>query len=176
MKRSIFIICLLVFSQLQGQTGTESQLLLISKKIVNQNQSDSLNLVSIFNWITDNIEYDVKTYQQNLDYPYFIIDPNLDSASYMKVYNSKVSEMVIRTKKAICDGYSRLFLSLCELAKIQCKYITGKVRFPLRDELAEHAWNAVLINNQWYLLDITWASGYVSRNSFVEKRKTFSSI
>lgn len=173
MTRIAFLGCLLICFQSNAQDSTSSSLSSLSKKIINENNSDSLNVVSIFNWITDNIEYDVKTYLLNLDYPNFEIDKYLDSASYMKAYNRKVSEMVISNKKAICDGYSRLFLTLCERAEIKCTIIIGKVRFPLRDELAGHAWNAVLINNQWHLIDLTWASGYVSRNSFVKEKNSF---
>jgi transglutaminase/protease-like cytokinesis protein 3 len=141
--------------------------------VINESKSDSLNLVSIFDWMTDNIEYDVDTYFQGLDYPEFGINKYLDSASYMKLYNQEVSEMVIRNKKAICDGYSRLFYTLCEVAGIKCQYIPGKVKFPLRDELGEHAWNAIFINGEWKLIDLTWASGGLSGSSFVKENNMF---
>jgi len=145
----------------------------LAERLTNEKQSDSLNLVSIFNWITDNIEYDSKTYFEGLDYPEFDINPYLDSAGYMSIYNQEVSEMVITNKKAICDGYSRLFLTLCEFAGIKCQYIAGNVKFPLRDELGEHAWNAVLLNGKWELLDLTWASGGLSGTEFIKEKNLF---
>lgn len=159
--------------QANAQSTDNSTLSDLAKHLINEKNGDSLNLVSIFDWITENIEYDVETYFGGLDYPEFAIDNYLDSASYMNAYNREVSEMVIRNKKAICDGYSRLFLTLCDLAGIKCQFITGKVKFPLRDELDEHAWNAIFIDNEWKLIDLTWASGYLSGNSFVKKKDMF---
>lgn len=171
MKKVITLIFIAISLQAFGQDYPN--LTNLANQVINRTQSDSLNLVSIFTWITDNIEYDTKTYFEELNYPDFGIDPYLDSATYMKEYNRGVSEMVIVNKKAICDGYSRLFLSLCEYAGLKCVLITGIVKFPLRDELSEHAWNAVFINNDWKLIDLTWASGHLSGTSFVKKKNMF---
>jgi hypothetical protein len=171
MKRLLTLVFLALSFQNFGQDYPNLNNL--AEQLVNEKQSDSLNLVSIFSWITDNIEYDTKTYFEGLDYPEFEIDPYLDSASYIKEYNEAVSNMVIVNKKAICDGYSRLFLTLCDYAGLKCKIITGKVKFPLRKELGEHAWNAVFINNEWKLIDLTWASGHLSGSSFVKEKNMF---
>ena len=171
MKKLISLIFLLISLQALGQDYP--RLSNLAKHVINKNHSDSLNLASIFNWITENIAYDTKTYFEGLDYPEFNIDRYLDSASYMKVYHEEVSEMVISTKKAICDGYSRLFFTLCEQAGLKCQYITGKVKSPLIDELSDHAWNAVLLDGDWKLLDLTWASGAINGASFVKKKDMF---
>jgi transglutaminase/protease-like cytokinesis protein 3 len=40
---------------------------------------------------------------------------------------------------------------------------------------SNHAWNAVLIDHKWYLVDPTWASGYTNRavTKFTRKRNDF---
>ncbi|MEP1069027.1 MAG: transglutaminase domain-containing protein [Crocinitomicaceae bacterium] len=171
MKRITPLIFLAISFQTFGQDYPN--LTKLAEQLISESRRDSLNLASIFNWITDNIEYDTKTYFEDLDYPEFGIDPYLDSAHYMKIYNQEVSEMVITNRKAICGGYSRLFLTLCELAGIKCHYITGKVKFPLRDELGEHAWNAAYIDGEWKLLDLTWASGGLSGKDFIKEKNMF---
>lgn len=76
---------------------------------------------------------------------------------------------VLRSKKAVCEGYSNLYLKMCSLAKIKCQKISGYARGvgfnPLIAEdpyKSNHAWNAVLLNGNWYLVDTTWDSGYVN--------------
>jgi transglutaminase/protease-like cytokinesis protein 3 len=42
----------------------------------------------------------------------------------------------------------------------------------LTEDCSNHAWNAVQINKKWYLLDCTFASGYIDLNKvkFVKHR------
>jgi transglutaminase/protease-like cytokinesis protein 3 len=63
---------------------------------------------------------------------------------------------------------------MCGSIGINCPVIIGiakndpndDLKFPLKK--SNHAWNAVLLYNKWYLVDATWSSG-----SFDEKRKKF---
>jgi transglutaminase/protease-like cytokinesis protein 3 len=57
---------------------------------------------------------------------------------------------------------------LCKLANIRVKTISGFAKgygykigsqFSLTQE-PNHAWNAVHIFGNWYLIDVTWSSGY----------------
>ena len=40
------------------------------------------------------------------------------------------------------------------------------------DRYPDHEWNAVKINNKWYLLDVTWNAGYLIYRSFIKKYTT----
>src|SRR5690606_24598150 len=42
-------------------------------------------------------------------------------------------------------------------------------KFPFR---ANHSWNAVRIENEWHLLDVTWASGYIDSRSNIYVART----
>jgi hypothetical protein len=68
----------------------------------------------------------------------------------------------------VCDGYSRLFKTLCDYAGIKSVIIYGYARsYSNRVGTrfsSNHTWNAVLIDNKWELLDATWASGYINFN------------
>jgi transglutaminase/protease-like cytokinesis protein 3 len=123
---------------------------------------------SIFKWITEYIAYDTKGYY-NLNNIYkglYDRSRSLDSATAFKNYNDNIVQKVLREKVAICDGYSRLFKMLCDYAGIKSEIVTGYVRW-YSDQIGEqtkriHAWNAVQIDNRWFLLDATWASGYAN--------------
>ena len=51
---------------------------------------------------------------------------------------------------AVCEGYSKAFEYLMDLADIPNIYITGTA------DGGAHAWNAVKYNDKWYVCDITW--------------------
>lgn len=65
---------------------------------------------------------------------------------------------------------------MCGFAGITCEVISGYGRNEL-DRMGygviDHAWNAVFINNKWYLSDPTWAAGYVNAD-FNQFRKRFN--
>jgi transglutaminase/protease-like cytokinesis protein 3 len=51
---------------------------------------------------------------------------------------------------------------MCSIAGIESVFINGHGRtYNLTDARPNHAWNAVRLNDKWYLCDVTWASGWV---------------
>ena len=84
----------------------------------------------------------------------------------LKSLNERVAETVLKRREAVCDGYARLFTTLCDYAGIRSEIIVGYAKSgtnkPSRRFGVNHYWNAVMIDGIWYLLDATWASGYLS--------------
>jgi transglutaminase/protease-like cytokinesis protein 3 len=106
---------------------------------------------AIFTWIALNITYDCKSFKsQNYS--------NLEPAD------------VLSKGKSICEGYSGLFEAMCKEAGLQCETISGwtKNNFAkIGNEFVKnptHAWNAISIDNKWYLIDVTWAAGSTEGN------------
>jgi transglutaminase/protease-like cytokinesis protein 3 len=138
----------------------------LARKLTEPYKTDIEKVRSIFKWITENIAYDVQGYH-NAKGVYdglWELSISSNASDTYSDYNSRVVRKVLKEKKAICDGYSRLFKTLCDYSKIRCEIINGYIRWA-SDPIGEytnrrHAWNAVYINNSWKLIDATWASGY----------------
>lgn len=78
---------------------------------------------------------------------------------------------VFKTRKAVCAGYSRLFMALAHEMGILAVYVTGDAR-DIQGMTAPgvgHAWNAVQIQGKWHLLDVTWGSGMVENAGFIRR-------
>jgi hypothetical protein len=75
---------------------------------------------------------------------------------------------VLKTRLAVCEGYSNLLKKLCDELKIPCDVVHGFGRgvgtSPLIGDTpndTNHAWNIVTINEESYLIDCTWDSGFM---------------
>jgi transglutaminase/protease-like cytokinesis protein 3 len=75
---------------------------------------------------------------------------------------------VLKSKLAVCEGYSNLFKKICDELQIECEIVHGFGRgvgtSPFAGDTptnSNHAWNIVTINNENYLVDCTWDSGYM---------------
>ncbi len=110
---------------------------------------DSLRLRASFIWITENISYDIEGFKKE--------DPRASMLNY-----------VIKNKKAVCGGYAELLMFFCDAFNIESEIVYGTARAGKRDiDISRynlrnnHAWNAIKINNNWRLIDPTWAAGSV---------------
>ncbi len=132
------LILFLFFSKISIIIAQEISAKPIALNITSNIKNDSLKVVAIYNWIFENVDYDWETYKKLKNG-----QPYSDEAWKVKD--------ILRTKKAVCGGYAELFNDLCYFNNIKSKYILGE------SNLEGHAWNAVYINQKWYLMDITWA-------------------
>ncbi len=142
--------------------GTNPKML--AKELTASYQSDLEKVRSIFRWITENISYfrmTPPTKRQKKRLAYQLPEP--EDTLALQPLMDRVAEKVLKERKAICEGYARLFKSLCDHAGIRAEIITGYARSePTIVESrfrSNHSWNAVNIEGRWYLLDVTWASG-----------------
>jgi hypothetical protein len=75
------------------------------------------------------------------------------------------SEDVLKRRKGVCEDFSNLYKSLCEKMGLEAIKIIGYAKgygYTIGDNLKEtdHAWNAVKIDGEWKLVDVTWGEGY----------------
>lgn len=163
---TVFLSIFLIPSYSQPQTSEES-IPVLTQKIIAHQTTERGKVTAIFRWITDNISYRVpncfnRTWP-NLKKANEDID---DTSTVLKPLNERVAELVLKRKSAVCDGYARLFKTLCDYAGIKSEVVSGysKTGFQRAGEKfrSNHTWNAVCIDSAWYLLDATWASGYIT--------------
>ena len=57
--------------------------------------------------------------------------------------------------EAVCDGYSHAFQLLCRRLGIECTVIEGTSDFN-NDAENGHMWNCILLDGDWYHIDVTW--------------------
>lgn len=105
---------------------------LIINQTINDNMSEYEKVLAIHDWICANVEYD-----------------QTESGSDQDAYGALIM------KKARCAGYAKAFSFLLDKVGIQSQVISGK-SLTAGGEGVEHAWNAVLIDNEWCYFDITW--------------------
>ena len=122
---------------------------------------------AIFTWIALNIKYDLKAYANGTNTIAYSYSGEADRLAKEQKFRLEYAEKTLRSKKGVCQDYSALFHTVCDLTGIKCIAIIGTSKahpshigkFPKADD---HEWNAVKIGNEWKLVDVTWASGSVS--------------
>jgi hypothetical protein len=143
----------------------------LSQQLIARCVTEKEKVTAIFNWITENIAYyrphPVRARLRNTttedinDYPADLLA--------LPPLTERIASKVIRDRRAVCEGYARLFKSLCDHAGIRSQIITGYARTkwegPHAAFKSNHTWNSVCIDSVWFLLDVTWASGYISRGT-----------
>lgn len=87
---------------------------------------------AIFKWIFENIEYDLKPTETI----------------------PKSARGVLAEKKGTNEEVSYLFAALLRSSGIQSKLIRGTASEDF------HVWNEMLVNGKWFIVDVTWGSGY----------------
>lgn len=170
-KKLVIVLLLTATSPVLAQIAPANSSKALSSKITHGLVDAKERLDAIFRWVTDNIAYDVELYEKYLSGRNMYEDFKLTYRDSVE-YNEAVANLVLSRKKAVCDGYARLFKSLCNHARIQCEVVNGGVKSFLSGKLEPHAWNAVRLYGKWHLVDPTWASGHVGE-TFTKQLDTF---
>ena len=122
----------------------EVNLSILVKHLTATAQNDEEKVRAIFTWIKDRIAYDQKGYESSNEKRRIIS-----------------VEEVLKKRQAVCAGYANLFVAMAERARLEAKRVDGVTNdyFTTRGKEKEkqfHSWNAVKLDKEWQLLDITW--------------------
>ena len=124
--------------------------------------NDFLKVKIFHDWLAYNIKYDTSTYYEG---------------SYKIKYADW--DATLKRGKTICLGYSNLLKKMCEIIGIECVTIEGYGRGysfnPAAKEnlsKANHAWNAIKIYDDWYLIDVTWDTVKERKGKFIKNYST----
>jgi transglutaminase/protease-like cytokinesis protein 3 len=156
------------------------------KKNINASSPDSLAYLlaspyrtdiekarAIYSWIAQHISYNtffIGNFRRSAG---AYVAPEEDTTTIRKEADVMTAIKVLKRRTAVCDGYAKLFKTLCGYAGICSEVISGYARGHIeRNALfrTNDNWNAVMIDGAWQLADVTWGSGYVNfANQFVQR-------
>ena len=114
--------------------------------------SEAESVFLIYNWIAKNIEYDCTTINKE------------KSDDALNTYN---------TGKGTYAGISDLFNNMCKYMNIKSYSIPGLVKkmylYPNETiTIIDYIWNYIEINNTYYLIDVSSATGFCNYDKFIE--------
>ncbi|PWH81981.1 hypothetical protein DIS18_11980 [Algibacter marinivivus] len=125
---------------------------------------------SIYIWVCSNIESDHGFGELTLKKRRRFKNDSVGFSQWNNQVQSKVFKRLLKEQKTICTGYAYLIKELANLVDIDCEIIDGYSRTTKRNvgkiDIPNHSWNAVKLNNKWYQVDATLASGYFDVNKY----------
>ena len=97
----------------------------------------------VYKWEYENLQYDCYNYNHDRD----AIDFTEDGT-----YSSGVG---------VCDGFARLYVSLCGAMGVEAYRVVGYSKAGdfvpgVIPNASDHAWNAIKVDGNYYVLDTTW--------------------
>ncbi len=118
----------------------------LSEYLTSPARTDLAKARSIYAWIMSHVRYDMSTYTGS-------------------AYSSEISyaNRALQTRRTVCTGFSLIFKQLLIRAGVQAVTVKGfsrhsDVQAGLPTGGIDHEWNAVRLDGDWYLFDLTWAS------------------
>lgn len=117
-------------------------------EIISSEMTDFEKVLSIFDWICINTVYD------HSEYTMYDSDGNYQSGSYPPECPCYYLEGVFIKGTAVCDGFSKAFSLMCNMLDIDAIRVVGTASSG--GTVGGHAWNKVLLDGEYYLVDITW--------------------
>ena len=126
-----------------------------------------------FFWLAKNIRYNLKEYYnpRQRSYRFSYTTEAEKTAKYQNLVDNLV-KTTFRSKTGVCEEYAQSFKKICGLLHIEAEVIKGNVRNAASEigkitNTTNHAWNAVKIDDEWLILDATWAAGYVYNGKWI---------
>ena len=116
----------------------------VLRSIVSDDMDDVTKLRAIYEWLALNVQYD----------NYAAEALRTDSEIKASEYDAWYAEGVFNNKKAVCEGYAKALIIMAGLEGIPAIFVTGN----------GHAWNRVLLDGKWYVVDATHADVHVGEN------------
>ena len=127
-------------------------------------------LIMVFNSTADNIEESKKLFDESTDAiirsamnctsdyekEKHVHDALLDQTGYdieASLNQSAYSALV--SHSTVCAGYAKAFQYIMTKLSIPCYYVTGYAE-------GEHAWNTIMLDGEFYNVDLTWDKGSLS--------------
>lgn len=138
-------------------SSAESSIAALAQYVTRSEDNKFQRVKALHDWVAAHVRYDVPLLRaiERGERPDF---------------SSQQAENVFRGRIGVCAGYANLMKALGEAANIEIEVVTGHTRQSVGG--VGHAWNAVKIEERWYLMDATWNAGHVEGDSFTPEYST----
>ncbi len=103
-------------------------------------KSDLQKVRAIYTWVISHIAY------------------STDSIQFIATDEDRQNLITagMRRRRGLCENFAAIFDDICKKAGFRSFYIEGYTQQSSRVEKISHAWDAVYVNDDWYLFDPTW--------------------
>lgn len=157
-----------IANQFKGEDLTS--LPVLAYKLTNALPTDVEKFRAIYSWVCSNIENDYYAYIKSKNARRRFKKDSVKLAVWNADFSRKAFQKLLKEQKTVCTGYAYLIKELSNYANIKCEIINGYGR-TIEDNIGKlstvnHSWNAVQLNNKWYLCDATWSSGVYDLNEY----------
>lgn len=117
---------------------------LLVNQLIKGKVSDKEKFDIIFKWVSLKINYSHFEFYEPIE------------------YNPQSISRILKKRHTICLGFSQLMDTLCKIAGLKNVTVIGNGKnesFDVGDSLYlhNHSWNAVKLDDLWYLYDVTWS-------------------
>lgn len=112
----------------------------VIREIIKDSMSDEEKVMAIWNYIENNSEYHMEAYD-------YAVNGGADF--YQRYPDCWNTYGILCEKSGVCQSYSYVFKLLASMSGLDALMVTGTMNH------GGHAWNAVKIENRWYMIDVT---------------------
>ncbi|KAG9292347.1 hypothetical protein G9A89_015217 [Geosiphon pyriformis] len=156
----------------------ESSIQRLSRYLTSEWTHPIYQLRCIFTWVAHNIAYDVDAFYGGILKLLIQIMSKINPIPLLLLFllgliRNNSGKDILKSRKAVCAGYSELFHELAVSADLETWKITGNAKgagYEPGDLVCgnshPHAWNAVRVDSEYLLIDCTWGAGTVSNMKF----------
>ncbi len=142
----------------------------IASRIGADFQRDDEKARAIFTWIALNISYDTNPSALGRKPIKYAYSNEAERLAKIEAIENDLANTTLRAKKGVCHGYAMLYTVIARKLGLETEVIHGNAKILPHDigklpTNSNHAWNAVKINGQWKLMDVTWGSGGITGKS-----------
>ena len=140
----------------------------LAKRISNDFSSNKERAEAAFFWVANTIKYNLFAYKNpNSKVIGFRYLDEEDKKRKILAIQDSIVVHTLKTKKAVCEGYARTLSKIYTHLGLENIVVKGFVRNSIHDigkeqEVSNHVWNLVKIDNDWKIVDATWAAGSVT--------------
>lgn len=137
----------------------------LAERIKEDFSSEQDKARAIYTWIALNIKYDYKVFLNPPRTQGFSYSTEAEKQRKIQQIKDKLIQKTFTSQKAVCEGFTALYQHLAGLVGLKSEIIRGDSKTRLADigrknTSSNHAWNIVLIDKKWRLIDVTWGQGY----------------